>query len=192
MYFLMYTHSHRQKNISFVCAKVIINLTVTKLICTTIWRHDRIKFGMFYKYVGKHYAKIATGHYAQVLYGDENVQKNTELIEELNKNTVSRPSSVIEVGDSDNEDIGRSAVEKETSRIESIQRVPSVRIMSNSNPSEARLVMSPDSIKDQTYFLSALSQEQLAKAIFPIGHLRKHEVLNYTNPHYITLHGSML
>ena len=136
---------------------------------------------MFYKYVGKHYAKIATGHYAQVLYGDENVQKNTELIEELNKNTVSRPSSVIEVGDSDNEDIGRGAVEeKETSRVESTRRASSIRIMSNSTPSEARLVMSPDSIKDQTYFLSALSQEQLAKAIFPIGHLRKHEVIYYT------------
>ena len=40
----------------------------------------------------------------------------------------------------------------------------------------ARLVMSPDAVKDQTYFLSALSQEQLAKAIFPIGHLEKHEV----------------
>jgi tRNA methyl transferase len=188
----MYPNSHCQKNISSVCAEVNTTLTVTKLICTSTRQHDRIKFGMFYKYVGKHYAKIATGHYAQVLYGDENVQKNTDLIEELNKNTVSRPSSIIEVGDSDNEDIGRSAVEeKETSRIESIQRIPSIRIMSNSNPLEARLVMSPDSIKDQTYFLSALSQEQLAKAIFPIGHLRKHEVLNYTNPHYIALHGSM-
>ena len=28
--------------------------------------NSRIKFGMFYDYVGKHYSKIATGHYAQV------------------------------------------------------------------------------------------------------------------------------
>ncbi len=28
--------------------------------------NSRIKFGMFYDYVGKYFARIATGHYAQV------------------------------------------------------------------------------------------------------------------------------
>jgi len=35
------------------------------------------------------------------------------------------------------------------------------------------LRQSPDPVKDQTYFLSALSQEQLSRALFPIGHLLK-------------------
>lgn len=41
---------------------------------------------------------------------------------------------------------------------------------------ESRLLRGVDSNKDQTYFLHALRQDQLAKAMFPIGHLPKPEV----------------
>lgn len=40
----------------------------------------------------------------------------------------------------------------------------------------AHLLCAPDEIKDQTYFLSHLNQNQLRKALFPVGHLSKHEV----------------
>ncbi|MDN3707043.1 tRNA 2-thiouridine(34) synthase MnmA [Myroides ceti] len=39
-----------------------------------------------------------------------------------------------------------------------------------------RLLAGVDNNKDQSYFLCQLSQEQLAKALFPIGHLTKPEV----------------
>lgn len=39
-----------------------------------------------------------------------------------------------------------------------------------------RLLAGKDSNKDQSYFLCQLNQEQLAKALFPIGHLNKPEV----------------
>ena len=39
-----------------------------------------------------------------------------------------------------------------------------------------RLLAGADGNKDQSYFLCQLSQEQLSKALFPIGHLQKSEV----------------
>jgi tRNA-specific 2-thiouridylase len=39
-----------------------------------------------------------------------------------------------------------------------------------------RLIAGVDLNKDQSYFLCQISQEQLAKALFPIGHLQKSEV----------------
>lgn len=44
------------------------------------------------------------------------------------------------------------------------------------NNGKQELHSAPDPIKDQTYFLSYLHQDQLQRAVFPIGHLQKFQV----------------
>ena len=41
------------------------------------------------------------------------------------------------------------------------------------------LKISPDPVKDQTYFLSYLNQDQLARAVFPLGNLMKFQVRDF-------------
>ena len=50
------------------------------------------------------------------------------------------------------------------------------QIRFNSEIKEYQLLRGKDTSKDQTYFLSRLTQEQLSRTIFPIGHLPKVEV----------------
>lgn len=60
---------------------------------------------------------------------------------------------------------------------ESYERVASghyARVVTSDD--RAQLARGLDPVKDQTYFLSHLHQEQLARALFPIGHLSKAEV----------------
>ena len=45
-----------------------------------------------------------------------------------------------------------------------------------SKSDRVELFCSPDLVKDQTYFLSHLSQNQLKRVMFPVGHLTKSEV----------------
>lgn len=46
----------------------------------------------------------------------------------------------------------------------------------NAGDNIAHLALTPDAIKDQTYFLAHLNQQQLSKISFPLGHLTKEEV----------------
>lgn len=52
---------------------------------------------------------------------------------------------------------------------------------SGENPQEAMLLQGVDPIKDQSYFLSALSQKQLKLCEFPLGELTKAEVRERAN-----------
>ena len=89
--------------------------------------NSRVKFGTFFEHVGRHFKKVATGHYAQVL-----------------------PLPV-----------GEGLIFAQKSDVQDV---------------DVHLALSPDQVKDQTYFLCNLRQDQLRRALFPIGHLQKSEV----------------
>jgi len=50
------------------------------------------------------------------------------------------------------------------------------RVVRNHPAGQLSLLRGADRAKDQSYFLFALSQEQLAHVLFPLGYLEKHEV----------------
>mmetsp|Transcript_18285 Transcript_18285/g.26819 ORF Transcript_18285/g.26819 Transcript_18285/m.26819 type:complete len:832 (+) Transcript_18285:192-2687(+) len=105
--------------------------------------NSMVKFGCFYDEIeGRGFDYVASGHYAQLVDGDDN-DDNDEKDNEEDKDE-----------DKDEND--------ETQK--------------SSNVKQKRLLRAPDPIKDQSYFLSALTQEQLQRVLFPIGQYQKTEV----------------
>lgn len=132
-----------------------------------VFCNSRIKFGAFFDRFGGEFDKVATGHYAQV--------------EEVSLQTIFSSSSrlIKTFGDRKNSLTRRHP--KEFFRTESLSSNKSKageKIFARKLGGEGvyMLKKSPDPVKDQTYFLSQLSQAQVGKALFPIGKYRKEEV----------------
>lgn len=105
--------------------------------------NSRIKFGMFYDHVGRHFRHVATGHYAR-------------LEHDLLAPTTAAGAAVVGADDVIAVGAGDVAEERDDRRV--------------------RLLLSPDEVKDQTYFLCALNQAQLRKALFPVGAYTKERI----------------
>ncbi|CAM9202473.1 unnamed protein product, partial [Ectocarpus sp. 12 AP-2014] len=108
--------------------------------------NSRIKFGMFYDHVGKHFRHVATGHYARLEHsggsGDNKTTPNDRSAAAAAAGTEEAPG----------------------------------RVAAGSDRGRVRLLLSPDAVKDQTYFLCALTQDQLRKALFPLGVYTKDQI----------------
>ncbi|MCL2133279.1 MAG: tRNA 2-thiouridine(34) synthase MnmA, partial [Bacteroidales bacterium] len=91
--------------------------------------------------------KVATGHYARIV-------NNEQLIASPSLRGTKQPAITVD---------NNSQFSTVIARHEAIN-------------SQFQLLAGSDPNKDQSYFLCQLSQEQLAKALFPIGHLHKSEV----------------
>ena len=128
--------------------------------------NSRIKFGMFYEYVGRHYKHIATGHYARVVFDDDEVAMaaaaaaaaGAEAGKEAGEGAEA-VSTVLEFGPEDGDGSAAFIPSLPTASPQGLpEPSPAVPAYPPSLPRRARLVMSPDAVKDQTYFLCNLRQ----------------------------------
>jgi tRNA-5-taurinomethyluridine 2-sulfurtransferase len=128
----------------------------------------RIKFGAFYDAFGKDFDKVATGHYAQV----ERIDESERFFSWLPDSSAFSASEKFPSLDGGTQETFRSESAASDKWQQAEKNVPAHQKVNE----RYLLKMSPDLIKDQTYFLSQLSQEQVSKALFPIGKYEKHEV----------------
>ena len=202
--------------------------------------NSRVKFGVFYEYVGRHFRRVATGHYARIGRIRPATSDHTATPGEADKEEpmmvedplglmeaktthalkdLLSPTSPYEGARKNNpfhekkEEKGWPLLEFDDNGVVSSTGADAVAaaepVSSNDMTAETAAVLrwlcgltgdddqgrseslsshvhedagtyvlyrSPDAVKDQTYFLCALTQKQLSKAIFPIGHLRKPQV----------------
>jgi len=118
---------------------------IVDLVCELI--RCRVKFGAFYEYLegqqGASFDRVASGHYARLERG-----------------------ASIPGGSS-------AAPQLRQQQQQGSRRQGSGQQGQGGEEAEVRLALTPDTVKDQTYFLAHLTQPQLARTLFPLGHLTK-------------------
>ncbi|KAF6260585.1 tRNA-specific 2-thiouridylase [Scenedesmus sp. NREL 46B-D3] len=117
--------------------------------------NSRVKFGAFVEYLerehGGSFDRIASGHYARIQRPQQQQQQQSSA-------ALSHSHQPAEIQLQD--------------RLGSHEQASS----SSSSSSSVVLRLTPDAVKDQTYFLANLSASQLARCMFPLGPFTKPQV----------------
>ncbi|KAI7843379.1 hypothetical protein COHA_002977 [Chlorella ohadii] len=115
--------------------------------------NSRVKFGAFYEYLeqehGAAFDRVASGHYAR-----------------LERSPTPGPAEAAAAAEAAGE---RGPQPAPLAQQQQQQQ-------HGGEQQDVRLALTPDAVKDQTYFLAHLSQRQLARTLFPLGHLTKPQV----------------
>lgn len=141
--------------------------------------NSRIKFGAFMDSVGHQFSCVASGHYARsALQGEEGYQHS-----DGGSDSRLWPAMTVAAGGGGGGSRARGVAPSPPARrggkvlaaTSSSSRAPDAEFRQSPQP-QALLYCSEDEHKDQTYFLSQLSQSQLRQAVFPLGGMPKPHV----------------
>ena len=124
--------------------------------------NSRVKFGAFCEYLARErpgeFDRVTSGHYARLLRAGGGGE-----------------GRAVEAAADGQDDAGNSS-STTTAASAAASAAAHWALRAGAAPGEAVLALTPDAVKDQTYFLAALSREQVALAMFPVAALPKARV----------------
>ena len=127
--------------------------------------NSTIKFGAFYDYLDKQHGgrfeRVASGHYARVLRMPAHCQAHAHA--------ATQPGLTVEP-------CGPAPAGTHVSSSEQAQQQEEEGLFGGEDEGHVLLALTPDAVKDQTYFLAHLSRQQMRRTMFPLAGLTKLQV----------------
>lgn len=141
-----------------------------------------MKFGAFVEYLesqhGGSFDRIASGHYARVMtqqqYESQQQQQQQQHCLQEQEQQQPTSSADIQLTDLQQQLADRLASHNQASSSSSNGSGSNSSSMQQNNAKH--LCLTPDAVKDQTYFLANLSTAQLSRCMFPLGGFTKPQV----------------